>query len=94
MEEKTTEQLNQERGERMKDLLIKLKRVNAVYGKATEEQRGKLLKACGHIFDELENYKYKREFLESLVIGGEDFLKSLGPTPDLNLYQQTELIFK
>lgn len=80
--------------ERLKDLLIRLKKVNKVFNKATEEQRGKLLEAIEPTIVELLEFGYKREFLESLVIGGEDFLNSLGETPDLNLYQQTELIFK
>ena len=86
--------MTEQQKERLKDLLIRLKKVNKVFNKATEEQRGKLLEAIEPTIVELLTFGYKREFLESLVIGGEDFLESLGPTPDLNMYQQTELIFK
>ncbi len=80
--------------ERLKDLLIRLKRVNKVYLKSNEEQRGKLLEALEPTFLSLiEEYSFKREFLEGLVIGGKDFLESLGPV-DLDTNQLTELIFK
>lgn len=94
MEEKLKQNsVDWERLERLKDLLLKLKRVSGVYPKASEEQKEKLFNACSNIFDELVGYGYKREFLESLVIGGKDFLESLGEV-DLTTEQSAQLIFK
>jgi hypothetical protein len=60
------------------ELLIRLKKVHALYQVANEEQRGKLLEACQKTFDKLDVLTgLPRTFFETLTIGGKDFLESL-----------------
>lgn len=80
--------------QKLTDLLIRVKKVHKVYGEATEEQRGRLLEAIGPTLDELTQFGYEKDFLIGLVIGGKDFLESLGPVEGLDSAQSTELIFR
>lgn len=76
------------------ELLIRLKRVHKVYCKASEDTKGKLLEAIEPTIEELIDNGYTREFLETLIIGGKDFLESLEKVEGLDLWQSTQLIFK
>lgn len=61
----------------VRDLFVSLKRVSDLYEKVNEEQRGRLLVACQKLFDRGEGLGMDRVWLETLVIGGKDFLESL-----------------
>lgn len=61
------------------NLLIRLKKVHDIYKVATEEQRGRLLVACQKLFDGGKAVGLDRVWMETLVIGGKDFLDSLYP---------------
>jgi len=80
--------------EKLKDLLIRLKKVNGVYKKATEDQRGRLLEASEKTIQDLLEFGFNRDFLIGLIIGGKDFLEGLGNVEGLSAPQAAELIFK
>lgn len=80
--------------EKLKDLLLRLKRVNNVFNKSNELQKGKLLEAIEPTVQELMEYGYDRDYLIGLLIGGKDFLISLGNVEGLDTVQAAELIFK
>ena len=80
--------------EKLKDLLIRLKKVNGVYKKATEEQKGRLLEASEKTIKDLLEFGFNRDFLIGLIIGGKDFLESLGNVKGLDANQSGELIFR
>ena len=61
----------------VRDLFISLKRVSDLYRRSNEVQRGRLLQACQKLFDNGEELGMERVCLETLVIGGKDFVDSL-----------------
>ena len=60
------------------ELLLKLKKVSLVYAKANNEQRIRLFNACGDIFNKLVSFGMERSLVEALVVGGRDFVETLG----------------
>jgi len=87
--------MTEQQKEKLKDLLMRLKRVNSVYNakKTTEDQRGRLLEASEKTILELVEMGYKREFVESLIIGGKDFVESLGEVKEFGTEEWAEMIF-
>jgi len=87
--------MEEEKKKKLKDLLMRLKRVNTVYNakKTTEEQRGRLLEASEKTILELVEMGYKREFVEGLIIGGKDFVESLGEVKEFKTEDWAEMIF-
>lgn len=81
------------------DLLKRLKKVNGVYAKATEEQRGRLLTACEKIIKELvaltgKDYSFFEGLvIGGLVIGGNEFLEGVCGAGIVNDCQAGEVIF-
>ena len=75
--------MKEEKMKKITDLLIRLKKISEVYRVATYEQQGRLLKNSQFIIDDLIGMGYKREFVETLLIGGKDFLESLFGEGDL-----------
>jgi hypothetical protein len=59
------------------DLLIRLKKISQVYGIANEEQRGRLLELSEPLIEKLMAKGFERTFVETLLIGGKDFVDSL-----------------
>jgi hypothetical protein len=59
------------------EMLLKLKKINAVYQLATEEQRGRLIDASQKLLSELEAVGFERSYLETLLVSGKDFIDSL-----------------
>jgi len=73
-----------ENKKRIVELLLKLKKVNRVYGVASEGQKRRLFDACEKVVGELvELTGEKREFFEGLIIGGEEFLEGVMGKVDL-----------
>ncbi len=62
---------------KMVEDLKMLKKVHDVYLAVDEERRGRLLLACEPIIQRLVGGGMERVFVESLIIGGKDFLDSL-----------------
>lgn len=62
--------------EKLIEALTKLKKAHDIYVKATEDQRGRLLASCQFLIDRLVGFGYDRVFVETLLIGGKDFLDS------------------
>jgi len=80
--------------ERVKELLLKLKKVNAVYGTANEGQKERLFNACVKVIVELvELTGEKQEFFEGLIIGGGDFLDSVMGKVEFGGDEAGEIIF-
>ena len=77
------------------DLLIRLKKLSRCYQLATEEQRGRLLSASQGLFDKLVAQGFEREFVETLMISGKDFLESFYKDKDRldEVWLNTKLIF-
>jgi hypothetical protein len=63
--------------EEMISFLIRLKKLNQLYSRASEEQKGRLLEASEVVVKKLEGFGYGRNFLIGLIVGGSDFLRSL-----------------
>lgn len=59
------------------ELFLSFKKVHDIYEKANEEQRGRLLTACAKLFNRGEKMGLDRVWMETLVIGGKDFIDSL-----------------
>lgn len=59
---------------RIKELLIKLKKAHGYYVVVNEEQKGKIFDNCQYILDELESLGCQRVFCESLLLYGKEFL--------------------
>lgn len=60
----------------VEDLKV-LKKAHDVYQKVDEESRGKLLLACEPIIQRMVGSGMERTFVETLLMGGKDFLDSL-----------------
>ena len=58
-------------------LLISLKKISKVYGIANETQRGRLLELSEPLIRKLVDKGFERTFVETLLIGGKDFVDSL-----------------
>lgn len=63
--------------EGVRDLLLSLKKLHDLYGKSSEEQRGRLLAACEKLFTKGEALGMDRVWMETLIISGKDFIDSL-----------------
>lgn len=64
---------------RVTELLLRLKKINRTYQLCNEEQRGRLLSASEGLINSLVAEGYERVFVETLLICGKDFLKTLYP---------------
>ncbi|MDD4026987.1 MAG: hypothetical protein PHO75_02245 [Candidatus Shapirobacteria bacterium] len=83
-----------EKQEKITNLLLRVKKINQVYKVATEEQRGRLLESSKFIVDQLVDFGYERVFVETLLIGGKDFVNSFfSEERDLDVYGVAKLIF-
>lgn len=85
--------------QKLVEALVKLKKVHDVYVKATEEQRGRLLISCQFLIDRLVSFGYDRVFVETLLIGGKDFLDTWdatvsGTSLELDGVDAAQVIFK
>lgn len=77
-----------------RDLLIRLKKISDVYKVANEQQRERLFAASQKTIEGLISLGFEREFVETLLIGGKDFLSSLYEDgSDVASEQDIELIF-
>lgn len=77
-----------------KDLLIRLKKISDVYKVADEQQRGRLILASKKTVDSLVEIGFDRVYVETLLIGGKEFLDSLyGGKKDEASVQDAQLIF-
>lgn len=84
----------EEKQEKIGNLLLRLKKINKVYLVATEEQRGMLLENSQFILDELVEFGFDRVFIETLLVGGEDFVESFFKEErDSDIYGIAKLIF-
>ena len=71
-----------------------LKRASEIYPLVDEEKRERLLNACYPIIDRLVGEVGDRVFLETLVVGGKDFLDSLyGEGTEVATDYDAEIIF-
>jgi len=61
--------------EKLKEVLTKLKKAHHFYIHANEEQKERIFNSCNYLFDKMVEMGTEREFAETLVIGGEEFLK-------------------
>lgn len=85
--------------QKLVETLVKLKKVHDVYVKATEDQRGRLLISCQFLIDRLTAFGYDRVFVETLLIGGKDFLDTWhgtvsGTSLELEGVDAAQVIFK
>jgi len=77
-----------------RDLLVRLKKISDVYRVANEQQRERLFAASQKTIKGLISLGFDREFVETLLIGGKDFLLSLyGDGSDVASEQDVDLIF-
>lgn len=77
-----------------RDLLVRLKKISDVYRVANEQQRERLFAASQKTIEGLISLGFEREFVETLLIGGKDFLSSLyEDSSDVASEQDIELIF-
>jgi len=77
-----------------RDLLMRLKKISDVYRVANEQQRERLFAASQKTIEGLIRLGFEREFVETLLIGGRDFLQSLYEGgSDVASEQDAELIF-
>lgn len=84
----------EKRNEKMVTLLTKLKKVHDFYQKANEETKAKLFDNCEFIFDELVELGMERVFVETLLIGGKDFIESFFKEErNLGTYGTAKVIF-
>lgn len=86
----------EEKNNKIGNLLMRIKKINEVYNfeNTTEEQRGSLLESSQFILDQLVEFGFDRVFLESLLIGGDDFVKScIDNGIDLGLFNNVKVIF-
>lgn len=85
----------EKRKEKLINLLTKLKKINHFYQISDEERRGKLIENSQFIIDDLVGMGYERVFIETLLVGGKDFLDSFYKEnkEELGLYEHTKLIF-
>lgn len=62
------------------DLLLRLKKIHRVYQVANEEQRGRLLALVekGEVMDGLLKQGFTQDEVIGILIGGKDFIDSLG----------------
>ena len=65
------------KNEELRDILIRLKKISQIYRIANEGQRGRLLELSQPLMRKLEGFGYEKEFVESLLIGGKDFIESI-----------------
>lgn len=73
---------------------MRLKKISDVYKVANEQQRERLLIASQKIIEGLVSLGFEREFVETLLIGGKDFLQSLYEgSSDVASEQDVELMF-
>lgn len=77
-----------------RDLLMRLKKISDVYRVANEQQKERLFTASQKTIEGLIRLGFEREFVETLLIGGRDFLQSLYEDgSDVASEQDAELIF-
>jgi hypothetical protein len=77
-----------------RDLLMRLKKISDVYRVANEQQRERLFTASQKTIEGLISLGFEREFVETLLIGGKDFLQSLYEgSSDVASEQDVELMF-
>lgn len=78
----------------LRDLLIRLKKVHRVYVVATEDQKRRLFDASQHLIDQITSFGFDKTFVETLLIGGKDFLESLyGEGKEVASDYDAEIIF-
>lgn len=63
------------------ELLTRLKKVHTVYQIANEDQRGRLLDASQNLISQITSFGFDKTFVETLLVGGKDFLESLYTDP-------------
>ena len=86
--------MEQEKKKKLTTLLIRLKKINGVYLKCNEEQRGRLIESSKKTIQELMEFGYREDFLMSLLVAGGDFVESLGELESLGTEELTEVIFR
>jgi len=83
-----------ENKKRIVELLLKLKKVNRVYGVASEGQKARLFEACGKLVRELVELTGEDQFFfEGLIIGGGEFLEGVMGRVELGGELAGEVIF-
>jgi len=87
----------QQKRERVADLLLKLKKMNRTYQVCNEEQRGRLLSASEGLLNSLVAEGFERSFVETLLICGKEFLDTLYKKPEADTteatYEDARVIF-
>jgi hypothetical protein len=63
--------------EEIRDLLIRLKKINQVYAVVDEKKKGRLLELSEPLIRKLMAMGFEEVFIRTLLIGGKDFLDSL-----------------
>lgn len=82
------------KSEKERELFSQLRKLHDLYIIATEEQKGKILSVGETLFKKLEGLGYDKVWVETLLIGGKDFLDSLyGEGEGMTSEHDIELIF-
>lgn len=61
--------------EKIQELLIRIKKINRLYKRATNLQKEHIFDNSLFLVDELVDLGYHRDFVESLVLFGKEFLE-------------------